>query len=382
MKFLIGSPRAVFGRKEEQGQASYTFVDSVTPLRYDEGVFLPICSLLGSGRSAAPFLKDADEAKNAGLPEEIMMLPPWFRENGSLAYHPDPALANRRMRLPFLDRTLRAVADLMQDFLFAEIHAQKSGLLQKLDPRVKLITLLLYVVAISLLHSLPWILALYGVSLGLALFSQIPLGFFLRRVWLVLPLFAGIIALPATLNLFTPGDPAVFLFSLNREYQWGPYRIPAEITLTRQGIQVALLLVSRVGVSLSFILLLTLTTPWADLFKAFRSLRIPVIYVQTLGMTLRYLMLLGQIVRDMHLAKKSRTLRPLETRTEQSWIAGQMATLFKRSLQLSGDVHRAMVARGYQGDVRILSVFHLRPADGLWSGVCAVLITFFLWGGR
>jgi hypothetical protein len=36
MKFLIDSPGAVFGRKEEQGQASYTFVDSVTPLRYDE----------------------------------------------------------------------------------------------------------------------------------------------------------------------------------------------------------------------------------------------------------------------------------------------------------------------------------------------------------
>jgi cobalt/nickel transport system permease protein len=270
----------------------------------------------------------------------------------------------------------------MQDFLFAEIQAQNSGLLQKLDPRVKLITLLLYVVTISLLHSLPWILALYGVSLAIALFSRIPFWFFLRRVWLIIPLFAGIIALPATLNLFTPGDPAVLLLSLNREYHWGPYRIPAEITLTRQGIQAALLLVSRVGASLSFILLLTLTTPWADLFKAFRSLRIPVIYVQTFGMTLRYLILLSQAVRDMHFAKKSRTLRPQKTVAEQRWISGQMATLFKRSLQLSGDVHRAMVARGYQGDVRILSVFHLRPADGLWAGVCAVLITFFLWAGR
>jgi cobalt/nickel transport system permease protein len=274
------------------------------------------------------------------------------------------------------------VADLMENFLFAEIHAQKSGLLQKLDPRVKLITLLLYVVTISLLHSLPWILALYAVSLLIAFISRIPFGLFLRRVWLVFPLFAGMIALPATLNLFTPGDPAVLLFSLSQEYHWGPYRIPAEITLTRQGIQAALLLVGRVGVSLSFILLLTLTTPWADLFKAFRSLRVPVIYLQTLGMTLRYLMLLSQAVRDMYFAKKSRTLRPQKSMAEQKWIAGQIATLFKRSLQLSGDVYRAMVARGYQGEVRILSVFRLRPADGLWAGVCAGLVTFFLWGGR
>jgi cobalt/nickel transport system permease protein len=311
-----------------------------------------------------------------------MMLPPWFRGNGGLAYHPDPVLAGRKMRLPFLDRTLRAVADLVEDFLFAEIHSQKAGFLQKLDPRVKLITLLLYVVTISLLHSLPWILALYGVSLGLALFSRIPFWFFLRRVWLVLPLFAGIIALPATLNIFTPGDPAVLLFSLSKEYHWGPYRIPTAITLTWPGIHAASLLVGRVGASLSFILLLTLTTPWADLFKALRSLRVPAIYVQTLGMTLRYLMLLGQIVRDMHMAKKSRTLRPQKTRTEQRWIAGQMGALFGRSLQLSGEVHRAMTARGYQGEVRILSVFQLRPGDGLWMGGSVALLILFLWGGR
>ena len=312
----------------------------------------------------------------------MMMLPPWFRGNGGLAYHPDPVLAGRKMRLPFLDRTLRAVADLVEDFLFAEIHSQKAGLLQKIDPRVKLITLLLYVVTISLLYSLPWILALYGVSLGLALFSRIPLGFFLRRVWLVLPLFAGIIALPATLNIFTPGDPAALLFSLSKEYHWGPYRIPAEITLTWPGIHTASLLVGRVGASLSFILLLTLTTRWADLFKALRSLRVPAIYVQTLGMTLRYLMLLGQIVRDMHMAKKSRTLRPQKIRTEQRWIAGQMGVLFGRSLQLSGEVHRAMIARGYQGEVRILSVFQLRPGDGLWMGGSVALLILFLWGGR
>jgi cobalt/nickel transport system permease protein len=310
------------------------------------------------------------------------MLPPWFRRNGTPVYEPDPALANRKIRILFLDRSLRAIAGLMEGFLFAEHYSQRDGLLQKLDPRVKLVTLLLWVVLVSLLHSLPWILGLYGVSVGLALLSRVPLSFFIRRVWLVLPLFAGIIALPATLNLFTPGESAVVLFPLSREYHWGPYRIPSEIALTWPGIQVALLLVTRVGTAMSFILLLTLTTPWPNILKALRSLRIPVIYVQTLGMTLRYLLLLGQIVEDTHLAKKSRTLRPQKTRTEQRWVAGQMGMLFKRSMQLSADVHRAMVARGYQGEVRILSAFRLHPADGLWAGVCAGLMVFFFWGGR
>jgi len=311
-----------------------------------------------------------------------MMLPPWFQRNGSPVYEPDPALANRKIRLLFLDRSLRAVAGLMREFLFADIYAQRDGYLQKLDPRVKLLTLLAWVVLVSYLQSLPWIFGLYGVSLGLALLSRIPPSFFIRRVWLVLPLFVGIIALPAMLNLFTPGEAAVVLFPLSKEYHWGPYRIPSAITLTWPGIHVALLLVMRVGTAMSFILLLTLTTPWPNLLKALRSLRVPAIYVQTLGMTVRYLLLLSQIVQDMHLARKSRTLRPEKTRTAQRWVAGQMGMLFQRSLQLSAEVHRAMMARGYQGDVRLLLPFRLRPVDGLFAGVCLALMVFFVWGGR
>jgi cobalt/nickel transport system permease protein len=239
-----------------------------------------------------------------------MMLPIWFQRKAAAGYEPDPVLADRTIRLRFLDLSLRAIAGLMEGFLFAEHYSQKDGLLQKLDPRVKLITLLLWVVLVSLLHSLPWILGLYGVSLGLALLSRVSLSFFIRRVWLVLPLFAGVVALPATLNLFTPGESAVVLFSLGREYHWGPYRIPSEIALSWPGIHVALLLVSRVGTAMSFVLLLTLTTPWPNILKALRSLRIPVIYVQTLGMTLRYLLLLGQIVQDTHLAKKAGLCAP------------------------------------------------------------------------
>jgi cobalt/nickel transport system permease protein len=291
-------------------------------------------------------------------------------------------LADRKIRLRFLDRSLCAVTGLMGEFLFAETHSREDGVLQKLDPRVKLLTLLSWVVLVSLLHSLPWILGLYGVSLGLALFSRISLSYFIRRVWLVLPLFAGIIALPAMLNLFTPGEAAVVLFQGGKEFHWGPYRIPPVITLTWPGIHVALLLLARVGTAMSFILLLTLTTPWPNILKALRSLRVPVIYVQTLGMTLRYLLLLGQIVKDMHLARKSRTLRSRKTGAEQRWVAGQMGMLFQRSLQLSTDVHRAMVARGYQGDVRLLIPFQLRPVDGLFAGVCLALMVFFVWGGR
>lgn len=311
-----------------------------------------------------------------------MILPSWFQMNGDPVYKPDPEMANKKVRLHFLDRTMKAMAGLLEEFLLSEIHARKRGMLQALDARAKLLGVLLLVVTTSLLHSVPLIYGLYGLTLVLAFLSRIDIKFFIQRVWLVLLFFVGLIALPATLNLFTPGETIVTLCSIGKTYRLGPYFIPSEIAVTRQGIFTALLLVGRVATSMSFVLLLTLTTPWAELLKALRSLRVPQIYVQTLGMALRYLMLLSQIVHEMHTAKKSRTIHPGKTRSEQRWIAGQMGTLFKRSMQLSFEVHRAMVARGYQGEVRILSVLTIGKKDYLWMAFCLALAGYLVYIGR
>lgn len=311
-----------------------------------------------------------------------MGLPAWFRMNGGMVYEPAPQLINKKIRLHFLDRTLKAMAGLLQEFIFSESHAQKPGLLQGLDARLKLLGVLLLVVSTSLLHSIPLLYGLYGLTLFLALLSRIEVAFFIKRVWLVLPLFVGIIALPATLNIFTPGEAVFTLFTIGKAYRLGPYSIPPEISMTTQGVSGALLLTGRVATSMSFVLLLTLTTPWADLLKALRSVRVPQIYVQTLGMALRYLLLLSQIVQETHIAKKSRTIRLKKTRAEQRWIAGQVGTLFKRSMQLSVEVHRAMVARGYQGEVRILSVFQIQKKDYLWMAFCAGLSGVLIYFGR
>lgn len=311
-----------------------------------------------------------------------MALPAWFKMNGGTTYKPAPDLVKKKIRLLFIDRTLKAMAGILEEFIFSEAHAHKPGMLQKLDARFKLLGILLLVVSTSLLHSIALIYLLCGLTLPLALLSRIEAPFFIKRVWLVLPLFVGIIALPATLNIFTPGEAVLTLYSIGKAYHFGPYSIPSEIAMTRQGISAALLLVGRVAASLSFVLLLTLTTPWADLLKALRSLRIPQIYVQTLGMALRYLMLLSQIVRETHIAKKSRTIRPGKTRAEQCWIAGQVGTLFRHSMQLSVGVHRAMVARGYQGEVRILTVFQIQKKDYLWLAFCGCLSGFLIYFGR
>jgi cobalt/nickel transport system permease protein len=310
------------------------------------------------------------------------MLPSWFQKNGEQVYEHLPGATRKKIRFLFVDRTLKATAGLLQEFVFSEAYAQKPGWLQALDPRAKLLGILIFIVTTSLLHSLSLLLALYGLSLVLALLSRIEAGFFMKRVWVTVVLFVGIIALPAVLNIFTPGDSVLTLYSIGQKHSLGPYTVPAEITITRQGLLAALFLVVRVATSMSFVLLLTLTTPWADLLKALRLVRVPPIYVQTLSMTLRYLMLLCQTVGDMHIAKKSRTIRLGKTRTEQRWVAGQVGALFQRTVQLSTEVHRAMVARGYHGEVRILTAFRIQKMDCGWIFLCASLAAVAIYWGR
>jgi cobalt/nickel transport system permease protein len=311
-----------------------------------------------------------------------MSLPAWFQPKGELVYRPIAGLENKKIHLHFLDRTLKVIAKILQDFVLSEAYLHRPGMLQGLDPRFKLLGVLMLIVSTTLVHSIPILYGLNGLSFVLAILSRIEATFFLKRVWLVLPLFVGVIALPATLNLFTPGEPVLALFSFDRSYHWGPYSIPSDIFITRQGVSAALTLIGRVATSMSLALLLVLTTSWASLLKALRSLGVPQVFVQTLSMALRYLMLLCQVVQDMVTAKKSRTIRLGGTKAEQRWVAGQAGTLFKWSVQMSLEVYQAMVARGYQGEVRILSAFQPRQRDYLWIAFCAGLSVVLIYLGR
>ena len=46
---------------------------------------------------------------------------------------------------------------------------------------------------------------MYAGTLGLAAASRISVRFFVKRVWLFIPIFTGIVVLPATLNVVTAG---------------------------------------------------------------------------------------------------------------------------------------------------------------------------------
>jgi cobalt/nickel transport system permease protein len=286
----------------------------------------------------------------------------------------------------FLDKTLLAVSRAGERFLFSEQFAARAGFLQSLDIRIKIISFLILLILISVLHTPGTLGVLYALSLVLAAVSHVPLWFFLKRVWLFVPLFTAAIVLPAVLNIITPGETLWTVITLKHPRTWGPYTIPSEITVTRQGLWGSILLVSRVASSISFAVLFTLTHRWAGIFAGLRSLRVPRIFVMTLSMTERYLFVLLRMIQDMYRARKSRTIRPLAAGAERNWIASRIGVTFKKSVEMSGDIYQAMLSRGFQGEYRSLNRYTAKALDIFWlmtvllaSGILVLFERGLIW---
>jgi len=276
-------------------------------------------------------------------------------------------------RMSFLDKTLLAVAQVAERSFFSEEHARMQGLLQSLDVRVKLLTFLFLLILVSFLHAPLSLWCLSGVAIVLALASRIPPGIFLARVWLFVPLVSAAIVLPALLNIVTPGEPLWVVVTLDRSYSWGPYLLPQEIAVTRQGLWGSIIFISRVGASLSFAVLLTMTTRWSDIFAGLRALLVPRIFVMTLSMTHRYLFVLLRLIQDMYRARKSRTVHALSAADERGWVASRIGVIFRRSIEMSNDIYLAMLSRGYHGDIIALERFRTTAVDHIWLAAVITL---------
>jgi cobalt/nickel transport system permease protein len=217
----------------------------------------------------------------------------------------------------FLEKSLNNALNFFKEAVFSEEIARKKGLLQLCDPRLKMIIFLFLILVTCFVRNIPYLVALYVMSVILAAVSRINILFFIKRVWFFIPIFTLFIAIPA-----------VFM----------------------QNMEVAMIFVLRVAASVSFAVLMTISTSHKELFKALRSLGIPNIFIQILDMTYRYIFFFVKVFEEMHLGLKSRLIKKFEKKDAWRWVGSRIGYLFKRSIKMSEEVYMAMVARGYTGE--------------------------------
>jgi energy-coupling factor transporter transmembrane protein EcfT len=242
----------------------------------------------------------------------------------------------------------RSVTDVLQN----EELAGRPGLLQRLDPRVKLLTLLLFAVTTSLVRSVWVLVALIALTMTLAAASRVGVGSFARKVWLSAGLLALLIALPSALDVFTPGPAIASL---------GP------LSVTEPGLMGVATLVTRVVASAGFALLVIWTMRWSDLLRALSAMRMPDVVVATLTMTQKQILTLLRTVEQIHLARESRTLTRGTTRENRAWVTERMAFVVRKSMKTADDVYDAMLSRGFTGAMPSLVRLRMGPADWVWA---------------
>jgi cobalt/nickel transport system permease protein len=258
----------------------------------------------------------------------------------------------------WLEHTVSGITQSVERSIFTEEHARSAGWLQRVDPRAKLGMFLAAVLAASLSSSVVVLLVLYAVVLAAARASRIPFDFFVKRVWLGIPFFAGLIVLPAV--FLVPG-PAAFTITLG----------PLTIAPTVPGLTGGVLFVTRVGVSVSLAVLLVMTTPWADLLKSLQAIRVPQLFILVLAMAYRYIFLFLHLANGMFEARKSRIVARTTGSEQRRWITASMGGLLNRSVKMSNDVYAAMVARGFSGTIRTFADYKMTRDD--WAALAGAV---------
>jgi len=242
---------------------------------------------------------------------------------------------------------------------FLDRYIDRQSAVHALDPRVKLLLAVGYIVGVGLLPPGAWIaLAVFASVLWWAVRrARLPLAMILRRAFVALPF-----ALVAISIVFTkPGNPLLHV----------PLGF-ATLTATDAGLEAFITIVLKSWLSVQAALLLTATTHFLDVLHALRALRLPHVLVAILSFMYRYLFVLIEEAQRMLRARECRSgeLPGRRSGGKRIWraaVVGRMVgTLFLRSYERSERIYVAMLSRGYSGEVRAVA---LPPLDSTAQGL-------------
>lgn len=276
---------------------------------------------------------------------------------------------------------------------FLDPYRPRPSLIHALDPRVKLVLALAFILAVALtpIGAWPAYVLLLALALSVVMLSELGAGFVLKRSALALPFVLA--ALPI---LITAKGAPLWSASLGA---W-------TIAISDAGAERFFSILFKSWLSVQMAIVLAAATPFPQLLLAMRAVRIPRLIVAIFGLMWRYLFVLVDEVLRLLRARAARS-GDLEEAPETGWrtareasvaargtarrggtlawrarVAGGMAgNLLVRSFDRGERIYAAMAARGYDGEVRAFPLPAIPASQRIILGGGLALLAFLVFLG-
>jgi cobalt/nickel transport system permease protein len=243
---------------------------------------------------------------------------------------------------------------------FIDEYSHLNSFIHRLDPRTKLIAILAFVLAVVVTPASNWhlFIAYFCVLVIMLALSKLPPLYVLKRSLVIIP-FVLLVAI--FIPFFKQGQVAV---SYNI-WLW-------QISITYDGLLVLANVLIKSWLCILALILVSSTTKLDDLLKGLRQLGAPRVVILIVSFMYRYIFVLVDEVMRLKQARDSRNFGgswPHHMKT----IGNILGTLFIRSYERGERVYAAMLARGFDGQVRNLRNLKFGKAD-LYFGTAFSLI--------
>lgn len=237
--------------------------------------------------------------------------------------------------------------------MIEEPFADGNTFLHRADPRAKLVLVatLACILAVSPGWKAPALA--FGVGSGLILWAELPGRALWRRLLTVNSFVAFLwVFLPFT----TPGESL---------WQLGP------LALTRQGLDLALLISLKTNAIMLTFLALVTTSDAAALGQAMHRLRVPAKLVFLFLFTYRFIHVINDERQRLSTAARLRGFKARSNRHTYHTLASLLAMVLIGAMRRAEMTRRAMLLRAFTGNFSTLRTFRLGKGEQLFlaSGV-------------
>jgi len=229
--------------------------------------------------------------------------------------------------------------------MISEFFINDTFLIQRLDPRLRIVFATAYSFAVALFAHLQTLITALLISCMMLVMAGVNFRVLAKRLlafnslvlllWLVLPI----------------------TFSGEALYYIGPFTITRECVLFS-----AQITLKSNAIMLAFIALIA-TTPVSVIGHALEKLFIPQKIVHILLLTYRYVFVIEQEYQRLIRAIKTRGFIPKTNIHTYKTYAYLMGMIFIRSVDRAQRVYQAMICRGFEGKFHSMDLFALKRQD-------------------